>query len=310
MKSYRFLFIFVFVLSLTTVGCDKLSFLEDYFPSLKKEGTKTTESAKVRAASNTKVEKPLAKDILVKTGSWTMTIQEFDEKLIALKEVLPDFDGKDIEGKKLVLEELIRQQLLVEAAEQKGIDKRKTFLNAIDEARKTFLVRELAVEIAESVKVTDEDAKIFYDENQQLFQEPTQWRIREIIVEDEQKAKDLNIAILQGADFAQVARDNSIVETSSDGGSTGFVAEFEDPKVQNAVFALEIGSISNVFKGDEGFYIIKLEEVKEGVLQKLEDVNEELKEGLMAMNQQQAIVDYVEDLRSKANIEINENLLK
>ncbi|MDD3374199.1 MAG: peptidyl-prolyl cis-trans isomerase [Candidatus Omnitrophica bacterium] len=319
-KKQLFIFFSIFIL-LSTTGCDKFSFLEDYFPSLKKnKKEKVVQKENIKSGQNEPVKKetivsakpeaPLAKNVLVKMGDWTMTIEEFKEKTKGLKEVLPEYDENDPETKKLVLEELIRQQLLVEAAKKRGIDKKETVVAAIEEFKKTLLVRELAVEIAESIVVTDQEAKTFYDENQELFKEPDQWRIREILVDNEARAKELAVALLQGADFAQVARENSIAETASSGGDTGFVVEFEDPKIQNAVFTLEPGSASNVFKGDKGYYIVKLEEKKQGIMQNFEDVKEELKEGLVAMNQQQAIIDYVETLRSEANIEINEDLLK
>lgn len=297
------------IVFLTITGCDKLSFLEDYFPSLKKQSVQK-ESTKKEIVTSPKAVAPLVKNVLAKVGNWTITIDEFKEKTKNLKEVLPEYDENDLETKKLVLEELVRQQLLVEAAEKKGIGKKKNIVDAIEEFKKTLLVRELAVEIAESIVVTDEDAKVFYEENEELFKEPTQWRVREVVVDNEGRAKELAIAILQGVDFAQIARENSIVETASSGGDVGFVAEFEDPKIQNAVLSLEEGSVSNVFKGDKGYCVVKLEEKKEGILQSFDEVKEELKEGLMAMNQQQAIIDYVEALRSKADIEINENLLK
>ena len=309
MKKYQFFMCVIAIVFLTITGCDKLSFLEDYFPSLKKQSAQK-ESTKKEIVTSPKAVAPLVKNVLAKVGNWTITIEEFKEKTKNLKEVLPEYDENDLETKKLVLEELVRQQLLVEAAEKKGIGKKKNIVEAMEEFKKTLLVRELAVEIAESIVVTDEDAKVFYEENEELFKEPTQWRVREVVVDNEGRAKELAIAILQGVDFAQIARENSIVETASSGGDVGFVAEFEDPKIQNAVLSLEEGSVSNVFKGDKGYCVVKLEEKKEGILQSFDEVKEELKEGLMAMNQQQAIIDYVEALRSKADIEINENLLK
>jgi len=308
-KFMLFLFIGFICSILTLTGCDKLSFLEEYFPSLKKKAVQS-ESKKENVATSSGSRAPMKKNVLARVGGWTITIDEFTEKTKGLKEVLPEYDENDLETKKLVLEELIRQQLLVEAAEKRGIGKKKTIADAVDEFKKTLLVRELAVEIAEKIVVTDADAKTFYKENEELFKEPAQWRIREIVVDNEGKAKELVVNVLQGADFEQIARENSISETAANGGDVGFVVEFADPKVQNTVFTLEEGSISNVFKGDKGYYVIKLEEKEEGLLQSFDEVKEELKEGLAAMNQQQAIIDYVEDLRSKADIEINENLLK
>ncbi|MDP8265708.1 MAG: peptidyl-prolyl cis-trans isomerase [Candidatus Aceula meridiana] len=304
-KLYPVVGLFIFVLVFS--GCDQISdILGDYFPSMKKEKIVVIPTEKKIAAKPT----IMTKDTLAKVGSWTITLVEFNEKLKNLKEVLPEYDGKDVETKKLVLEELVRQQLLVKAAEEKGIQNKKEIKAAMDEFRKTLLVRELAVQLTENVKATEQDAKDFYAENEDMFREVPQWRIREILVPDEAKAKELLIGLLQGEDFATLATANSITTSAANGGDIGFVSEFADPQVQNMVFSLEPGSTSSVFKGEKGYYIIKLEEQKGGELQPLETVKQELIEGLTAMKQQEAVVGYIEKLKSQTDVQINEDLLK
>jgi len=288
-------------------GCDKVSsFLGDYFPAMKKEKAVAVPTEKISVA------KPavMTKDTLAKVGNWSITLAEFNEKLANLKEALPEYDVKDLETKKLVLEELVRQQLLVKAAEEKGIQNKKEIKDALDEFRKTLLVRELATQLTENIQATEQEAKDFYAENEDLFKAVPQWRIREIVVSDEARAKELLIGLLQGEDFSAVAQANSSSPTALKGGDTGFVSEFADPQVQNMVLSLEPGSISSVFKGEEGYYIIKLEEQKGGELQPLEEVKQDLIEGLTAMKQQEAVVGYIEELKSKAGVQINEDLLK
>ncbi len=306
-KNGFFLIGFICVACLT--GCDKLSFLGDYFPSLKEKSSQK-ESMGGATTPTVKTKSKMTKDTLVKVDNWTLTIGEFNEKLKNLKEVLPDFNENDLETKQLILEELIRQQLLVKNAQAKGISREKNVIAAMDEFKKTLLVRELASKLIGDINITDKEAKEFYNENEELFQEQTEWKIREIVVSNEEKAKEIAISLLQGGDFSQAARDYSISATASKGGDLGFVVQFEDPKVKNAVIMLEEGAVSNVFKGDKGYYIVMLEEKRGGTLRGFEEVKADLKEGLLSMKQQQTIVDYVEELRAKASIKINENLLK
>ena len=300
-KLYPVIGFVVFALAFS--GCDKIPFLQEYFPSSKEEAASPTTTPAAPTAS-------IPKNVLVRVGSWSLTEAEFNEKLKNLKEVLPDFDINDSEAKKLVLEELVRQQLLVADAEAKGIGKEKNISQAVEEFRKTLLVQELAVKLTENIKATEQDAQDFYQENEDLFRDLMQWRIREIVVPTEEKAKELLIGLLQGQDFATVARLNSTSETAAKGGDTGLVSEFQDPQVQNAVLTLEIGGTSSVFKGAKGFYIIKLEEKKGGELKAFDEVQQELVEGLTAMKQQEALLAHIEELKSKADVFINENLLK
>jgi len=64
---------------------------------------------------------PVSGNVLAKVGNWVLTIEDFNERLEALKEVVPDYDPTDVEQNKMILEELIRQQLLVQDAENTGI---------------------------------------------------------------------------------------------------------------------------------------------------------------------------------------------
>jgi peptidyl-prolyl cis-trans isomerase C len=317
-KNDRRLFIsFLLALSLVSVGCDKLSFLGDYFPSMKKksavDATKTESSAPQASQ-----EAAAGKDVLVKIDNWTLTLAEFNEKIVALKAAMGDFDDKDPKNKEAILDELIRQQLLVKEGEQKGLDKDKDVVNAVNEYRKTLVVQQLAKGLVENIQVTDKDVEDFYNakENQELFMKPMEWRIREIVVADEVKAKELLVGVLQGADFAETARVNSVSETAANGGDAGFVVDFEDPQVANIVLTLEPGQTSSVFKGKKGYYIVKLEEKRGGDLELLETIKakpedyDQLKQYVLGMKRQKVITDYIDAVKAKSSIVINQDLLK
>lgn len=297
--------------SLSVAGCDKMSFLGDYFPSLKKEETAAKVEAPKEAAAT-------SKDVLAKIDGWTLTVQEFNEKVSALKQVMGDFDDKDIENKKAILDELVRQQLLVNEAEKQGLSSSKDVVTAVEEYRKTLIVQQLAKGLVDKIEAADKDVEDFYNDpkNQDLFRQPYQWRLREIVVADEAKAKELLASLAQGADFAETARTNSTAATAANGGDTGLVAEFEDPKVQNVVLTLDVGETSGVFKGNKGYYIVKIDERTGGDMEKLETIKakpedyDQLKQYVLAMKRQQAVVDYIDGLKAKTTITINEDLLK
>ena len=307
---------FVLALSLVSSGCDKLSFLGDYFPSMKKktadEPVKSESSMPQASLEST------GKDVLAKVGNWIITVQEFNEKIVALKTAMGDFDDKDPKNRAAILDELIRQQLLITEAEQKGLDKDKDVVKAVDEYRKTLMVQQLAKGLVENIQATDKDVETFYNdkENEDLFQQPVEWHIRELVVADEAKAKELLVGILQGADFAETARVDSISETAVKGGDAGFLMDFEDPQVGNIVLTLEPGQTSSVFKGKKGFYIVKLEEKRGGEIEKLETIKakpedyDQLKQYVLGMKRQKVITDYIENIKSKTSIVINQDLLK
>lgn len=316
MKEKKFYLSVILIASLALTGCDKLSFLGDYFPSMKKKGT--VEVVSTDAAAPAAQDPAAGKDVLVKVDNWTLTLQEFNDKVAALKTAMGDFNDKDPKNKAAILDELIRQQLLIKEAEQKGMDKNKDVVSAVNEYRKTLVVQQLAKGLVENIQVADKDVESFYNDkaNADLFTQPVEWHVRELVVADEAKAKELLVTVLQGADFAETARANSISDTASKGGDMGFVMDFDDPQVGNVILTLEPGQTSSVFKGKKGFYIVKLEEKRGGDVEKLDAIKakpeeyDQLKQYVLGMKRQKAIADYIEGLKGKATIVINEDLLK
>ena len=77
-----------------------------------------------------------------------------------------------------------------------------------------------------------------------------------------------------------------------------------------AILPLDVGKVSNVFKGPEGFYIVKLEEKKGGDQIPFEEIKGEIVQKLTFDKQQQIILDHVKELEGKIKVEANYDLLK
>lgn len=301
-------------------GCDKISEFFSYF-SPKKEQQQKQPPAQV-SPSEAKAPSwpdeaprpdPVSNEnILVRVGGWTLTPQEFKNRLQAVKEAFPEYDITNSQQNALLLEEMVRQQLLVEAAKEEGLDKNPDVEEAVKEFRKTLLVQEVARKLTEGISVTDEEAQQYYETNKDLMVEPTQWHVREIVTPTEEKAKEM-LMQLWGDNppaFGDLAQKESIAETAWQKGDLGFIAQFPFERMENAVRALEPGGVSNVFKGPAGFYIVKLEEVKQGEPVEFEEVKEEIKEGLMLLKQQDAVIRKMVEMQEKVDFYINEELLQ
>jgi len=296
-------------------GCDKINQLTEYFSPSKEPSQAALARPSAPAASAvapTAPTAPVPGTVLARVGNWTLTKAEFKEKLEALKEVVPDYDINDRESNKLVLEELVRQELLVQEAERQGVSQNKDIVQAVTEFRRTLLVRQMVANLTEKIVVTDEEAKEYYDQNTADFAEPADWHLAEIVVDSEDKAKGLLAQIYkgEGPSFEDLARENSISETAASGGDLGYISVFPFPKMESAVAALEPGNVSSVFKGPAGFYIVKLIDKKGGEIQAFDGIKEDIKTGLTYLKQQQAVANYLDDLRRKAQVEVNEKLLE
>src|SRR5438552_17132446 len=101
---------------------------------------------------------------------------------------MPDFNPADKEARKFVLDEIVKQQLLVEEAQRRGLDKNKDVVQAVEEFRRTLLVRELATQMTKEIQTTDAEAEEYYNQNKKDFVAPGEWHVREIMVDTEDEA--------------------------------------------------------------------------------------------------------------------------
>jgi parvulin-like peptidyl-prolyl isomerase len=296
-------------------GCDLVDTIKEYFQGPGTEPAPKAASVEKPAVVDRpqqpgpSVEGPLPPNVLARVGAWTITVDEFKNRLNALKEVVPDFDAQNIDAKKMVLEELVRQQLVVLDAERRGVGDQKDIKAAMEEFRRTLLVQEVVRKLTEGIGVSDEEVQKFYEEQKALLVEPEQWRVRVIVVDSQLKANEISVELLKGVDFSETARQNSIGPEASAGGDLGFITEAPFPEMAGVLMPLNPGDISSVFKGPQGYYIVKVEEKKSGEQIPFEKIKEEIKQNQMMLKQQQAVLDYVKKLEQEIKTETKEELL-
>lgn len=136
-----------------------------------------------------------------------------------------------------------------------------------------------------------------------------QLRAAEIVVADKERADAILVQLLQGADFAQIAKESSIAESAVNGGDLGVITEVPFQEMANALMSLEAGEVSGVFRGPDGFYIMKVLEKSGGNPIPFEQIKEEILQNQLMQKQQQVILDYIEQLRKSVTVEINDALL-
>ena len=139
---------------------------------------------------------------------------------------------------------------------------------------------ELSLEnIDEPENADEETLQNLYDENAELYTNPERRRAQHILVEDETLANDLLNQIKEGADFAELAKTNSVDTSSNEqGGDLGlFERDLMGAEFDEAAFSMNVGDVSDVVSTDYGyFHIIKLTEIQTETAQSFEEVIEQL----------------------------------
>ena len=133
--------------------------------------------------------------------------------------------------------------------------------------------------IDEPENADQETLQNLYDENAELYTNPERRRAQHILVEDKTLANDLLNQIKEGADFAELAKTNSVDTSSNEqGGDLGlFERDLMGAEFDEAAFSMNVGDVSDVVSTDYGyFHIIKLTEIQTETAQSFEEVIEQL----------------------------------
>lgn len=209
--------------------------------------------------------------------------------------------------------EVVRRTLLYQNALDKGLDRNEDVARALEKTKMDLLVLQLIKEVAQKIDVSSKEIEDYYNTYKDQLKEPEERQIREIVASNEQDAKDVLVQLLQGADFATLAKERSRSSSAKNGGDLGFIKKGTRPAQFEAVAfsdTLEVGKISSIFKGPDGYSIIKLEAKRGGKLRPLSDMWDDIKRGLTFLKQQKAIEDLIGKLSSGAKIEVYEGEIK
>jgi parvulin-like peptidyl-prolyl isomerase len=261
---------------------------------------------------------------IITLGDFNQRIQAYNSEIQAAPDI-PDsvksnYLIETFEDKKKVLEEMIEREMLIGEAIERGLDKNKDLVQAVETLEKQFLFARL-IEIEKSkVSLSTKEVENFYNLNKEVFAVPEERKVSMIVVPAEQKAKEILITLLQGNDFATLARANSTDKSASKGGDIGFIVRkspFPQPdkkmmfeKFEEIAFTLELHKPSAIFKGPQGSYIIKVAEIKQARQRLLSEVYNDIEQGLMLRKQGEALEALVSTLRKSADIIVDSELLR
>ncbi len=291
-----------------TFGCDKIK-----MPSANK--SKKTE---VTEAETAPVAPQVKGPIVARVNNIPIGLEDFSQEIEIYNENVPE-DRPELkittrEQKINYLKnEIVRRTLLYQNAVDKGLDRNEEVLSALDKTKTQLLVMELIKQVSQKVDVSSKEIEDYYNTYKEQLKEPEERQIREIVCSGEQDARDVLIQLLQGGDFATLARANSKSASAKDGGDLGFVKLGDkSPQFDSVAFAdtLEVGKISSIFKTPDGYCIIKLEGKRGGKQKPLSEMWDDIKKGLTFLKQQQAIEEMIGKLSRDAKIDIYEGEIK
>jgi len=176
------------------------------------------------------------------------------------------------EGRKILLDVLIKNKVLVAEAERVKLDKDPEVVRDLADARTRILASTYFERyIAANLGVPEDEVARYYDAHKEEFREPPRIKLRHILVETPDQAQAVLKRLQAGEDFAKVATEVSQDEyTKSQGGLIGEVTDEYMPfqvgnsaDYKNVVFSLPAKTPSESVKSDRGYHIFYVDEKKD-----------------------------------------------
>jgi len=192
--------------------------------------------------------------VVAKVGDEQITVREFrdflDRNPLGYRSAEEEF-----EGKRMLLDSLISQTLIIQAGYAKHIDQSPEVARIIQASRNRFLLDALYYSHVDSkISVSESELRKIYDDL------GFQLRAFHILLRNPDTASMVFEKLKAGENFEQMAYQYSIDERARrNRGDMGYFVRGTGPEeFEKVVFDLEVGEITPPFKTSYGYHIVKL----------------------------------------------------
>jgi peptidyl-prolyl cis-trans isomerase C len=257
-------------------------------------------------------------------GTGEKELVRVNDVSISLEEFREITERQSLEGKLRLLKEkdrrdflenyLITREVLYQEASKKGYDKNTQIMGKIEDIKRAMVIEAFLEDtLNKRGDVSDNEIQRYYKEHKDLFTEPEEIKIRQIIVESEPILQGVLTKLSRGESFEKMASTYNVGKYREDGGNFGSIKRGQLSPVlvqfEEAAFSLRNkGEISEVVKTPFGYHIIRLDDKRGTALKPLGLVKERIRLVLQSEKKQAARASYVKEAKVKAKISINEKV--
>lgn len=208
------------------------------------------------------------------------------------------------EGIQRVIDELINQELLYLDAVDSKIEEDQEFKDVLEITRINLLKDYAVNKIISIADATDQEVSEFYEANKDRYNQPETVKASHILVDNEDKAKEIIRDLNNGMSFEEAATNFSSCPSKENGGDLGeFTRGQMVPEFDEAVFNMEEGAISEPVKTQFGYHIIKVVNKNKEAISTFEDVKDQVRNQVVIQKQQSNYLNKVNELKGKYKVE-------
>jgi peptidyl-prolyl cis-trans isomerase C len=217
-----------------------------------------------------------------------------------LKERMAQGQPDTPELRNAIREELNTRELLVREAKKANLDKNADVKQQMDLAGQTILVRAYVADWIKKNPIPDAELKKEYD-NIKAQMGDKEYKVKHILVEKEDEAKDVIAQLQKGGKFDDLAKARSKDPGSKDKGGDldwnapgGFVKPFSDAMIATPKGKFTATPVQTQF----GYHVILVEDVRDAKVPSFDEVKPQLQQRVQAAH----LDKYFKELRAKGGV--------
>jgi peptidyl-prolyl cis-trans isomerase C len=252
--------------------------------------------------------------VVARVGGTSITHAELRAKLAELPPFTQQqFSGPD--GLIEFLDRVIEEEVLYQAAKRAGYDRDPMVVRTVEAVQRRSMIQAYyKTEIEGATTVPEEKVVAYYDEHPELFKRPGRVKFRHILVDTRTEARQARNRVIEGQDFASVARKLSKDPGSRDaGGLVGALNKGDSLPSAGmsgafiaSLFDGTVGQVSEPLRSDKGWHIVRIEELSQEGVKPLDEVRARIVDSLMPAETREYYLQMLEQLKSQLNATVNE----
>lgn len=208
--------------------------------------------------------------------------------------------------------EKIRAQFPSESEFRRYLEYQGLTVSALRESiRRELMIQKLTESLVADLPIPDEEVAKYYEEHQDLFTTPAQYRLLRMTFLTKEDAEKALRRLYLGEDFAKVAREVSLDEAAQKGGDIGWVSETLLPQAAREVLEKVKEDPRNVtppIQVENTYVVYRVLEWKPRETKPFEEVKDTIRQYLLAEQRRVKTDHLLAELRKKSTITISEAL--
>ena len=192
-----------------------------------------------------------------------------------------------------------------------------TVVDLKEKYREQIMIKKMVNrEVRSRVSVTPIEIALFYEKNKDDFNLPAQVKVMTIVIRKSEadlesntdslkKIRMIELKMAEGEDFTKLAREYSQDPSAVDGGDMGYIGKGQMmKKIDEVIFSLQPGEISETIETPVGYHVFKIVEVKEAGAESFDEARMQIENYLFQEKAKERFDEWMTNLKENAYISV------